>query len=59
MKFEIFDDKKDRKFWCESDSCLPTSSEINAMAKVGYKFKMNGKSISKTALINYIKGDKK
>lgn len=58
MKFEVFNDKKNRKFWCESKACLPTISEITAMSKIGYKFKMDNKVISKTALINYIKGDK-
>lgn len=55
MKFEVFDDKRARKYWCKTKGCLPKSSEITSMAKAGYRFKLDGKAISKTALLNYIK----
>ena len=47
MKFEVFDDKKIRKYWCKSKKCLPKIAEIAAMTKAGYKFKIDGKIASK------------
>lgn len=47
---EIFDDSGVRLFYTESKDCIPDSNTISTMAKLRYKFKLNGKQISKTQL---------
>lgn len=53
-KFEAFNDKGNRIFYTFQESCIPSKSEIESMYKSGWKFKMDGKNISKTKLIEII-----
>lgn len=53
-KFEIYNDKGNRVFYTFQGSCIPSKLEIESMSKAGYKFKMDGKNISKTKLIERI-----
>lgn len=50
MKFEIINSNGKIVFNTMDESCLPTKGEINSMTKVGYKFKIDGKSITKKKL---------
>lgn len=54
MKFEIFNDKGKIVFQCHQTSCLPTIAEVKSMATVGYKFKLDGKQITRKNLIEFI-----
>ena len=50
MKFEIINSNGKIVFNTMDESCLTTKGEINSMTKVGYKFKIDGKSITKKKL---------
>ena len=39
-------------------SCLPTERQIESMSNVGYKFKLDGKIISKKKVKEIIRGSK-
>jgi hypothetical protein len=54
MEFEIFNDKGTRVFYTFQEICIPPKHEIDIMSKNGWKFKLNGKLISKTKLIEII-----
>lgn len=49
-KFEVINPDGETVFNTESKKCIPTKSQIESMAKAGYKFKLDGKSISKKKL---------
>lgn len=51
MKFEILNDNGSVVFNTTDDECLPTIKEIDSMVKAKYKFKLDGKLISKNKLI--------
>ena len=46
MKFEILNDKNKVVMTTTSASCIPDRNTLNIMSKGGYKFKMDGKSIT-------------
>lgn len=50
MKFEVINPDGETVFNTESKKCIPTKSQIESMAKAGYKFKLDGKAISKKKL---------
>lgn len=50
MKLEIFNESGKRVFITCEKSCFPKKSEINTMSKVGWKFKLDDKRISKKNL---------
>lgn len=56
--FEIYNEKGNRLFYTNSEECLPPKEQISSMLNAGYKFKLNGKSITKKALNELIKGDR-
>lgn len=55
--FEIYTEKGSRLFYTSSEECLPSKEQINSMLNVGYKFKLDGKTLSKKALNELIKGE--
>ena len=48
MELEVFNDKGHRVFYTYQEQCIPTKSQTSSMLKQGYKFKIDGKNISKT-----------
>ena len=46
--FEIFNRQKVRVLYFEQPSCIPSDDELTNMNRAGYKFKIDGKSISLT-----------
>ena len=54
-EFEIFNDKNVRVFVTNSKGCLPEEEHVKAMLKNGYKFKLDGKLLSKKAIIEIYK----
>ena len=57
MEFEIFNDKGNRVFYTHQEQCIPTKSQISSMSKQGYKFKIDGKNISKTKALEMARKD--
>lgn len=55
MKFEVFNDRGVPKMSTEYISCIPDSAQLAALSKAGYKFKINGKPVSKKKVEEYIK----
>lgn len=58
MLFEIYTEKGRRLFYTSSEEGLPPKEQINSMLNAGYKFKLDGKTISKKILNELIKGEK-
>lgn len=54
MKFEVTNDKGVTVMHCNAASCLPTVDEISSMAKAGYRFKLDGKNISKKKAVELL-----
>lgn len=46
MKFEVINDKNVAVMSTEYVSCMPEKDELTSMSKAGYKFKLDGKSIT-------------
>lgn len=46
MKFEVVNDKGVTVMQTEMKSCVPNDDELFTMSKAGYKFKLDGKSVS-------------
>jgi hypothetical protein len=55
MKFQIYGKDNKCKLVTESKSCIPGIDELKLMSKVGYKFKLDGKSISLSKLKEELK----
>lgn len=53
--FEVFNEKGNRVFFTIYDSCIPSKDEIDIMTKNGYKFKANGKFLTKKAINKLLK----
>lgn len=47
MKFEVINDKGRTMMSTTCLSCIPNADQIDAMIKHGYKFRINGKPVSK------------
>lgn len=47
MLFEAINDKGKVTFWCQQVSCIPTMREIVSMINAGYRFKIDGKIVTK------------
>ena len=54
MKFEIFDERGNIVMQTESKRCIPPKNHLEAMRDNGYKFKLDGKFITKKELNNLI-----
>lgn len=46
IKFEVINDKGTAVMSTEYISCIPNDSQLTAMSKAGYKFKIDGKAVS-------------
>lgn len=55
MLFEVFNMSGSIVFVTSEINCLPEDKYINSMYENGYKFKFNGKNLSKKALHELIK----
>lgn len=55
MNFEIYNDKKCRVFVTNSKECLPQKEHVDSMLKKNYKFKLDGKQMTKKELNQLIK----
>ena len=56
MKFEVINKENNVVMNTENMSCIPSQEEITVMTKEGYKFRLNGKILSKKSLNELIKG---
>lgn len=52
--FEVIGPDGKGKMRTHTLSCLPTVSEIKSMASCGYKFKLDGKTVSKSVVIRLL-----
>lgn len=55
MFFEVINGKRKRVMCTKSASCIPDRNTLMVMSKSGYKFKLNGKTISAKSLAEKIK----
>ena len=55
MKFEVIDIKGDTVFNTIQKSCIPDKVQIESMSSARYKFKIDGKTISKKKLLEQLK----
>ncbi len=55
MKFEIFNSFGVGMMECHEKSCVPLPPQLKDMSRAGYKFKLDGKSISLKKLLDIIK----
>ena len=54
MNFEAINDKGVVTFRCKQKSCVPTMDEIKSMLNAGYKFKIDGKIVTKKRIKEWI-----
>lgn len=54
MTFQVIGPDGKGKMITHSEKCLPSKSDIQSMAKCGYKFKVDGKNASKSAVLELI-----
>ena len=54
MKFEIFDERGNIVMHTKSKNCIPPKNHLESMKNNGYKFKLDGKLITKKELNNLI-----
>ena len=52
--FEVIGPDGKGKMQTHTLSCLPTVSEIKSMVSCGYKFKLDGKAVSKAVIIQLL-----
>ena len=57
MEFEVFNDKGVRVFYTYQEQCIPTKTQISSMLKQGYKFKIDGKNLSKSKALEVARKD--
>ena len=50
MIFQIYNDRGDIIFTTADSECLPNAKDIQSMVKAKYKFKLDGKMITKNKL---------
>lgn len=55
MRFEVINLFNKTVMHTKHISCIPKNMQLESMSKVGYRFKLNNKIISKTKLIEYLK----
>lgn len=46
MKFQAFNDRGACVMETQYASCIPTDEQLSFMSKAGYKFKIDGKTVS-------------
>lgn len=50
MKFEVINDKGQVVMTTTSENCIPDKDDIESMSKSGYKFRIDGKVVTKKKL---------
>ena len=58
MKFEVINDKNKVVMHTLSPSCIPSKDILTSMLNAGYKFKLDGKMLSKKAINELAKGER-
>ena len=58
MKFEIINDKNKIVMNTIHECCIPSKDILTSMLNAGYKFKLDGKILSKKAINELTKGEK-
>ena len=58
MKFEIIGYDGINRMTMHEESCFPTVEELQSMLKLGYKFKLDDKTLTKGAVLDLIKSAK-
>lgn len=58
MKFEIVNDKNKTIYFTYTVSDIPQKEDLIAMASAGYKFKVDGKIVSKKIIEDMLKKNK-
>ena len=53
--FEVFDRYNTRVFNALDDKSVPTKAQVDSMIKNGYKFKIDGKFVTKKFINEFIK----
>ena len=51
MKFEVINQFGITAMWCDEFSCIPSPEELKSISSAGYRFKLDGKIISCSALV--------
>ena len=46
MKFEVINDRNKTVMHTSSPSCIPDKDILTSMSKAGYKFKLDGKTVT-------------
>lgn len=59
MRFQVLNDKGVAVMGTSYLSCIPDRTQIESMAKAGYRFKLDGKIISRKKLEAYIDAENK
>lgn len=54
--FEVFNSENKRVFYTENRKCVPSNKQLGLMQRAGYKFKLDGKAISKKKLDEIVFG---
>lgn len=57
MRFEVVNDKGTVIMQTETKSCIPDEDELSIMSKAGYKFKLEGKTVTMKKLKEIRKDD--
>lgn len=57
MLFQVINNKGIPVIRTEYISCIPDESQLSAMVKAGYKFRLDGKNISKKRVLEFVKTD--
>lgn len=55
MKFEIVNDKNKTVYFTHTVSDIPQKEHLSAMSNAGYKFKVDGKIVSKKTIEDMLK----
>lgn len=55
MNFEVINEKNNVVFNTPQKECIPSKQAINTMLKIGYKFKIDGKALTKKQINELLK----
>lgn len=56
MKFEVVNKDGQVVMWTDSIDCIPTSDELDVIASSGYRYKIDGKVVSKSRVNEAVGG---
>ena len=58
MQFEVLNRDGNVVMHTTSVSCIPTVAELTAMGCVGYRYKLDGKVVSKSKICDYVQSER-